>query len=288
LQNPPTAARGPPHPFPTEAHGAPHGPTAAAFLSPGDESPSSRPSRIRQSRRAAEGLGRSAADGSPACGYPHAGHHGLPRRSQPRTADVNPRAAQCPDGNEAGENSGRQLVAALTPASRQDRTTRTSAHPQTEAVDLRPTTVVRLKGALAQGDLSKGRTADTYCVGDRPAGSLRRPAATPSMTWSACDRAGPQQKGAVQPAARRANGMQQPGTARVWSQGRDRSTQGSNRIGTADATRRMEYSTAPASCGNGRWIVSVPRPTLTETDEIAPRRPDDRLLRPLPMLPSAV
>ncbi len=63
-----------------------------------------------------------------------------------------------------GRNSGRDLVAALATTRGENRATGAGAHAQTEAVDLGPTAVVRLKGALAHGDLSRSEKLRDYLL----------------------------------------------------------------------------------------------------------------------------
>src|SRR3954468_15353268 len=61
------------------------------------------------------------------------------------------RRRRCAGGNTGERRLGRQLVAALAPAGLQDGPAGPGAHPQTEAVGLGPTAVVRLEGPLAHG-----------------------------------------------------------------------------------------------------------------------------------------
>src|SRR3712207_4515711 len=72
---------------------------------------------------------------------------GRPARRPDRTTAVNSgrrRRRAC-----AGSTSGGELLAALAPTAGDDRPARAGAHPQPEAVGLRPAAVVRLERALA-------------------------------------------------------------------------------------------------------------------------------------------
>src|SRR6195952_6185127 len=72
---------------------------------------------------------------------------GRPARRPDRTAVVNSgrrRRRAC-----AGSTSGGELLATLAPTTGEDRPARAGPHPQPEAVDLGPATVVRLERALA-------------------------------------------------------------------------------------------------------------------------------------------
>src|SRR4028119_1614995 len=76
---------------------------------------------------------------------------GRPARRPDRTTAVNSgrrRRRAC-----AGSTSGGELLTTLAPAAGEDRAARAGAHPQPEAVGLRPAAVVRLEGALAHGVL---------------------------------------------------------------------------------------------------------------------------------------
>jgi hypothetical protein len=106
----------------------------------------------RQSRRAPWRLApaRREADGRPKCRGRPCGHREPLRRSRCYAAVVAPREARLPGhSGPTGVGSGRQLVAALGPAGRQDGPAGTGAHAQPEAVGLRAPAVVRLVGALA-------------------------------------------------------------------------------------------------------------------------------------------
>src|SRR3954464_5268641 len=72
---------------------------------------------------------------------------GRPARLPDRTTAVNSgrrRRRAC-----AGSTSGGELLATLAPTTGEDRPARAGAHPQPEAVGLRPPAVVRLERALA-------------------------------------------------------------------------------------------------------------------------------------------
>src|SRR3954447_12756766 len=72
---------------------------------------------------------------------------GRPARLPDRTTAVNSgrrRRRAC-----AGSTSGGELLATLAPTAGEDRAARAGAHPQPEAVGLRPPAVVRLERALA-------------------------------------------------------------------------------------------------------------------------------------------
>src|SRR5256885_1731091 len=72
---------------------------------------------------------------------------GRPTRRPDRTTAVNSgrrRRRAC-----AGNTSGGELLATLAPTAGDDRPARAGAHPQPEAVGLRPPAVVRLERALA-------------------------------------------------------------------------------------------------------------------------------------------
>src|ERR1700712_594297 len=72
---------------------------------------------------------------------------GRPTRRPDRTTAVNSgrrRRRAC-----AGNTSGGELLATLAPTAGDDRPARAGAHPQPEAVGLRPAAVVRLERALA-------------------------------------------------------------------------------------------------------------------------------------------
>src|SRR5512133_2554338 len=72
---------------------------------------------------------------------------GRPARRPDRTTAVNSgrrRRRAC-----AGNTSGGELLATLAPTTGEDRPARAGAHPQPEAVGLRPSAVVRLERALA-------------------------------------------------------------------------------------------------------------------------------------------
>src|ERR1700710_3192452 len=72
---------------------------------------------------------------------------GRPARRPERTTAVNSgrrRRRAC-----AGNTSGGELLATLAPTAGDDRPARAGAHPQPEAVGLRPSAVVRLERALA-------------------------------------------------------------------------------------------------------------------------------------------
>src|SRR3954467_10561185 len=74
-----------------------------------------------------------------------------PTRRPDRTTAVNSgrrRRRAC-----AGNTSGGELLATLAPAGSDDRPTGPGAHPQPEAVGLRPAAVVRLERALAHEGL---------------------------------------------------------------------------------------------------------------------------------------
>lgn len=64
--------------------------------------------------------------------------------------------------------SGGELLAALTAAACEDRTSGAGRHPQTEAVGLGPPTVVRLEGALAHDVLRLSRSLEPIEVGRPP------------------------------------------------------------------------------------------------------------------------
>src|SRR5919107_488833 len=76
---------------------------------------------------------------------------GRPARRPDRTTAVN--SGRRRRRAWAGNTSGGELLAALATTARDDRAARTGAHPQPEAVGLRPTPVVRLERALAHGEL---------------------------------------------------------------------------------------------------------------------------------------
>src|SRR3954454_12134071 len=72
---------------------------------------------------------------------------GRPARLPDRTTAVNSgrrRRRAC-----AGSTSGGELLATLAPTAGEDRAARAGAHPQPEAVGLRPPAIVRLERALA-------------------------------------------------------------------------------------------------------------------------------------------
>src|SRR4051794_34397407 len=76
---------------------------------------------------------------------------GRPARLPDRTTAVNSgrrRRRAC-----AGSTSGGELLATLAPTAGKDRPARAGAHPQPEAVGLRPAAIVRLERALAHGVL---------------------------------------------------------------------------------------------------------------------------------------
>src|SRR3954470_14202031 len=97
---------------------------------------------------------------------------GRPTRRPDRTTAVNSgrrRRRAC-----AGNTSGGELLAALAPATGDDRPARAGAHPQPEAVGLGPATVVRLERALAHEVLLLHGIGGRAPAG-RPARSGRRP-----------------------------------------------------------------------------------------------------------------
>src|SRR6478752_3890287 len=72
---------------------------------------------------------------------------GRPARRPDRTTAVNSgrrRRRAC-----AGSTSGGEVLATLAPTTGEDRPARAGAHPQPEAVGLRPSAIVRLERALA-------------------------------------------------------------------------------------------------------------------------------------------
>ena len=96
--------------------------------------------------------------------------HRVPARLPLRTTLANSaadRRRECAGSTAwaVSTGSGRKLFAALTAASRQDGSAGSGPHPQTEAVDLRSATVVRLEGALAQRDLQSSKCGTTCSTG---------------------------------------------------------------------------------------------------------------------------
>ena len=146
--------------------------------------------------------------------------------------------------------SGRDLVAALAPTSGKDGATRAGPHAEAEAVDLGPAAVVRLKGALAHGDLSRFRTTELL--------SCRSATTAPTNVFfdlrtasarycnqpvDSCKRHAAAQHRTVLPARVETGPLE-----------------GQLVVPRDPATRRAKYRIKHASCGNGRCVVSVPRP----------------------------
>src|ERR1700759_2575474 len=93
---------------------------------------------------------------------------GRPARRPDRTTAVN--SGRRRRRARAGNTSGGELLAALAPPAGDDRPAGAGAHPQPEAVGLRPAAVVRLVRALAHGGLLRttGRGApagERACAG---------------------------------------------------------------------------------------------------------------------------
>src|SRR5215210_4334235 len=115
---------------------------------------------------------------------------GRPARRPDRTTAVNSgrrRRRAC-----AGNTSGGELLATLAPTTGEDRPARAGAHPQPEAVGLRPSAVVRLERALAHGVLPLHDIGGAHPpVGGHARGDTGAAAAAPDAPRKLVDHGGP-------------------------------------------------------------------------------------------------
>src|SRR3954447_22133614 len=113
---------------------------------------------------------------------------GRPARLPDRTTAVNSgrrRRRAC-----AGSTSGGELLATLAPTAGDDRPARAGAHPQPEAVGLRPPAVVRLERALAHEVLLRHDIGGGTPAGGRAHTGCRRNGAIHRRgpgSWSPAD-----------------------------------------------------------------------------------------------------